>query len=117
MLWACGVTVPYSDRMESFDSLPLSSPLAGGSRNRLRFSGTELAPRPTGMDPEGGWSGTETARECSVLAPAGAFRFGCVLIEVFGTLTDRSRYRKHTFYSAVFVTKSVSVATIPPFTV
>lgn len=63
MLLACGVTVLYSDRMESFDIFPLSSGFGAGSRNRLRFSGTELATRPVGMDPEVGWSGSGQSRK------------------------------------------------------
>lgn len=41
----------YSDRMESLDIfLLLSSFLVGGSRKRLRFSGTEAAARPLGIE-------------------------------------------------------------------
>lgn len=41
----------YSDKIESLDIfLLLSSFLVGGSRKRLRFSGTDAAARPLGME-------------------------------------------------------------------
>ncbi len=48
-----GAALPYRDKIESLDIFfPLSSFLEGRSRNRLRFSGTDAATRPVGMDPE-----------------------------------------------------------------
>ncbi len=48
-----GGVLPYRDNIESLDIFfPLSSFLEGRSRNRLRFSGTDAATRPVGMDPE-----------------------------------------------------------------
>lgn len=56
-----GAVLPYRDKIESLDIFfPLSSLLEGGSRNRLRFSGTDAATRPVGMDPELGYSGKKT---------------------------------------------------------
>ncbi len=53
-----GALLPYRDKIESLDIFfPLSSLLEGGSRNRLRFSGTDAATRPVGMDPELGYRG------------------------------------------------------------
>lgn len=57
-MFVCGAVLLYRDKIESFDIFfPLSSLLVGGSRNRLRFSGTDAATRPVGMDPELGYSG------------------------------------------------------------
>lgn len=56
-MFVCGTALLYRDKIESFDIFfPLSSLLVGGSRNRLRFSGTDAATRPVGMDPELGYS-------------------------------------------------------------
>lgn len=56
-MFVCGAVLLYRDKIESLDNFfPLSSLLVEGSRNRLRFSGTDAATRPVGMDPELGYN-------------------------------------------------------------
>lgn len=68
-MFVCGAVLLYRDKIESFDIFfPLSSLLVGGSRNRLRFSGTDAATRPVGMDPELGYSGGKKTKHFNYLA-------------------------------------------------
>lgn len=65
MLLACTEGVEaYRERMESLDSFLTvpSSALGAGSRNRLRFSGTEAVTLLCGMELETGWRRRTTGR-------------------------------------------------------